>query len=96
MGVCGSKRVEVVVQHPTPALSAPASAAGAPTKAGPVSLEGFGDHTFAGVTADKYLKKHGVNVDMRTVSYGEERPVCTEWGESCWSRNRRVERSADG
>ena len=59
MGVCGSKRVEGIVQHPTPALSAPASAAGGPTKAGPVCLSGYGEHTFAGVTADKYLKKHG-------------------------------------
>jgi len=25
------------------------------------------------------------------VSYGEERPVCTESNESCWQRNRRVE-----
>jgi peptidoglycan-associated lipoprotein len=28
---------------------------------------------------------------IRTVSYGEERPVCTEHNESCWSQNRRVE-----
>ncbi len=28
---------------------------------------------------------------LRTVSYGEERPVCTEHNESCWSQNRRVE-----
>jgi len=25
------------------------------------------------------------------VSYGEERPVCTESTESCWAQNRRVE-----
>jgi peptidoglycan-associated lipoprotein len=25
------------------------------------------------------------------VSYGEERPVCNESGEGCWSQNRRVE-----
>ena len=25
------------------------------------------------------------------VSYGEERPVCTESNEACWSKNRRVE-----
>ncbi len=25
------------------------------------------------------------------ISYGEERPVCTESNESCWARNRRVE-----
>ncbi len=28
---------------------------------------------------------------IRTVSYGEERPVCTEHNESCWQLNRRVE-----
>jgi peptidoglycan-associated lipoprotein len=26
---------------------------------------------------------------MRTISYGKERPVCTEEVESCWSQNRR-------
>jgi len=33
-----------------------------------------------------------LNVDgarMRTLSYGEERPVCTSSDESCWSQNRR-------
>jgi peptidoglycan-associated lipoprotein len=45
--------------------------------------------------AGKYLKKLGVTVDLRTVSYGEERPVCTDSGESCWGRNRRVELIAD-
>ncbi|MDW8479069.1 MAG: peptidoglycan-associated lipoprotein Pal [Xanthomonadales bacterium] len=28
---------------------------------------------------------------LSTVSYGEERPVCTESNEDCWWRNRRVE-----
>jgi peptidoglycan-associated lipoprotein len=28
---------------------------------------------------------------LTVVSYGEERPVCTESNESCWSQNRRVE-----
>lgn len=28
---------------------------------------------------------------LNTVSYGEERPVCREHGESCWQKNRRVE-----
>lgn len=28
---------------------------------------------------------------LTVVSYGEERPVCTESNESCWQRNRRVE-----
>ncbi|WP_454829409.1 peptidoglycan-associated lipoprotein Pal [Pseudoxanthomonas wuyuanensis] len=33
----------------------------------------------------------GSGSQLTTVSYGEERPVCTESGESCWSQNRRVE-----
>lgn len=28
---------------------------------------------------------------VNVVSYGEERPVCREHGESCWQKNRRVE-----
>jgi peptidoglycan-associated lipoprotein len=24
-----------------------------------------------------------------TVSYGEEKPICTEHNEACWSKNRR-------
>ena len=28
---------------------------------------------------------------LSVVSYGEERPVCTESNEDCWARNRRVE-----
>ncbi len=28
---------------------------------------------------------------LEVVSYGEERPVCREHDESCWSKNRRVE-----
>jgi peptidoglycan-associated lipoprotein len=27
---------------------------------------------------------------MQTVSYGKERPVCSESNDACWSRNRRV------
>ena len=39
----------------------------------------------------QYLGSLGVGADrMRTLSYGEERPVCTEEVESCWSQNRRV------
>jgi peptidoglycan-associated lipoprotein len=37
-----------------------------------------------------YLASLGVDGGrMRTLSYGEERPVCTESAESCWSQNRR-------
>jgi peptidoglycan-associated lipoprotein len=42
--------------------------------------------------AMKYLNALGISGDrMSTVSYGEERPVCTEKNESCWSKNRRDE-----
>lgn len=38
-----------------------------------------------------YLKDLGVDVEMSTISYGEERPVCFEHNEDCWWRNRRAE-----
>ena len=38
-----------------------------------------------------YLTSLGVDGSrLRTLSYGEERPVCTEVDESCWSQNRRA------
>lgn len=38
-----------------------------------------------------YLTSLGVDAGrLRTLSYGEERPVCTEVDESCWSQNRRA------
>ena len=38
------------------------------------------------------LQANGGAASQQTVvSYGEERPVCNEGGESCWSQNRRVE-----
>jgi len=38
-----------------------------------------------------YLGSLGVTGDrLRTISYGEERPACTEVEESCWSQNRRA------
>ncbi|MBW8875849.1 MAG: peptidoglycan-associated lipoprotein Pal [Acidobacteria bacterium] len=38
-----------------------------------------------------YLASLGVAANrVRTISYGEERPVCTEDVESCWSQNRRA------
>ena len=33
----------------------------------------------------------GSSGQLSVISYGEERPVCTESGEDCWARNRRVE-----
>jgi len=38
-----------------------------------------------------YLTSLGVAAArLRTISYGKERPVCTEEVESCWSQNRRA------
>jgi len=40
--------------------------------------------------AMSYLVSKGIAADRITVvSYGKERPVCTEHTESCWGRNRR-------
>lgn len=39
-----------------------------------------------------YLVNLGASASaMRTVSYGEEKPVCSESDESCWWKNRRVD-----
>ena len=38
----------------------------------------------------EYLVSLGVSSRrMDTISYGKERPICTESSESCWSQNRR-------
>jgi peptidoglycan-associated lipoprotein len=40
--------------------------------------------------AKKFLVNLGVPAkSVKTVSFGKERPICTEQAESCWSRNRR-------
>ena len=41
--------------------------------------------------ARKYLADLGVGGKMETVSYGKEKPICTESTEECWAKNRRVE-----
>ena len=41
--------------------------------------------------SDALVANGGSASQLTSVSYGEERPVCSESGESCWSRNRRVE-----
>jgi peptidoglycan-associated lipoprotein len=39
-----------------------------------------------------YLVARGVQASrLTTISYGEERPLCTEKNERCWSRNRRAQ-----
>ena len=41
-------------------------------------------------SAKKYLVYLGVSPDrLETMSYGEEKPSCSESTESCWSKNRR-------
>jgi peptidoglycan-associated lipoprotein len=41
-------------------------------------------------SAKKYLVEHGIAADrFDLVSYGEERPVCTDHNEDCWQKNRR-------
>lgn len=46
-------------------------------------------------SAKEFLVQLGVSGDrLRTVSYGEERPQCTESEETCWQRNRRAHFSA--
>jgi peptidoglycan-associated lipoprotein len=41
--------------------------------------------------ASNYLVAHGVAARRITiVSYGEERPLCTEHDEACWAKNRRA------
>ncbi len=40
----------------------------------------------------RYLEKAGLpKARLKTVSYGEERPPCTEATEECWAQCRRVE-----
>jgi peptidoglycan-associated lipoprotein len=42
-------------------------------------------------SAMTYLMAHGVPAArMVAISYGKERPICTEHDESCWAKNRRA------
>src|SRR5690348_3514293 len=50
---------------------------------------GLGDRR--ATSAKEFLVQLGVPADrLKTISYGKERPVCTENDESCWQRNRRA------
>ncbi len=50
---------------------------------------GLGDRRAA--AAKEFLVQLGVPADrLKTVSYGKEKPQCTEANESCWQRNRRA------
>jgi len=40
--------------------------------------------------AQKHFNALGISMDrMSTISFGEEKPTCTEKNEKCWSKNRR-------
>jgi peptidoglycan-associated lipoprotein len=50
-----------------------------------------------GASARAFLEALGVEADrLRTISYGKERPQCTDSTEACWQKNRRVHFSAEG
>ena len=50
---------------------------------------GLGDRRAS--AAKEFLQGLGVPADrMKTISYGKERPQCTEQDETCWQKNRRV------
>ncbi len=54
---------------------------------------GLGDRR--ATSAKEFLVQLGIPADkLRTISYGKERPQCTEGSESCWQRNRRAHFSA--
>ncbi len=42
-------------------------------------------------TVKMYLTDLGVTAELSTVTFGEEKPVCLESFEECWSKNRRAE-----
>jgi len=50
---------------------------------------GLGDRR--ATSAKNYLSNLGVAADrMTTISFGKDRPVCTDHDEECWQRNRRA------
>ncbi len=50
---------------------------------------GLGDRRAAGVK--EFLTQMGVPADrLKTVSYGKEKPFCTDSNEDCWQKNRRA------
>ena len=69
---------------------------------GTVTLEGHADERGSAeynlglgdrraIAAKEFLTQLGVSADrLRTLSYGKERPQCTDNNESCWQKNRRV------
>ena len=50
---------------------------------------GLGDRR--ATAAKEYLTQLGIAPDkLKTISYGKERPQCTEGNEACWQKNRRA------
>lgn len=50
---------------------------------------GLGDRR--ATSGKEFLEQLGIQADkLRTISYGKERPQCTESTEECWQKNRRV------
>ena len=50
---------------------------------------GLGDRR--ATAAKEFLIQLGIPADrLKTISYGKERPQCTEQNESCWQKNRRA------
>jgi peptidoglycan-associated lipoprotein len=50
---------------------------------------GLGDRR--STSARDFLVQQGIPADkLKTISYGKERPVCTEASEECWQKNRRA------
>ena len=50
---------------------------------------GLGDRR--STSAKEFLVQLGVPADrLKTISYGKERPQCTESNETCWQKNRRA------
>ncbi|HJT90240.1 MAG TPA: peptidoglycan-associated lipoprotein Pal, partial [Bryobacteraceae bacterium] len=50
---------------------------------------GLGDRR--ATSAKDFLVQLGVPTDrLKTISYGKERPVCTDHTEDCWQKNRRA------
>jgi len=57
----------------------------------------FPDAPAAGAVADTADVFDGAADWLKTVSYGKEKPLCTEHDEDCWAKNRRAEVNvADG
>ena len=47
--------------------------------------------TSRAIAAKDFLVQLGVPADrLRTLSYGKERPQCTDNNEACWQKNRRA------